>query len=168
VENPSCIETSHGRRRDDREDPVVPCAIQRDRIARLMRLSGLYGVSRRKGCKTTIRREEAGPAPDLVDRNFTATSPDQLWVADITYIPTWSGFLYLAVVLDAFSRRIVGWAMETRLKNRTRFGCPEHGAVEATSFFGDPPLRSQLPIHIHCLRETLQGIRCPSFDGNGG
>ena len=56
------------------------------------------------------------PAPDLVDRNFTADRPNQLWVADITYIPTAAGFLYLAVVLDAFSRRIVGWAMETHLR----------------------------------------------------
>ena len=58
----------------------------------------------------------ARPAPDLVERNFTAAAPNLLWVADITYIPTWTGFLYLAVVLDAFSRRIVGWAMETHLR----------------------------------------------------
>jgi putative transposase len=56
------------------------------------------------------------PAPDLVDRNFTASRPNQLWGADITYIPTAAGFLYLAVVLDAFSRRIVGWSMETHLR----------------------------------------------------
>jgi putative transposase len=90
--------------------------VDRKRIARLMRLGGLQGVSRRKGCKTTIRSDDTCPAPDLVERNFTVTAPDQLWVADITYIPTWAGFLYLAVVLDAFSRRIVGWAMETHLR----------------------------------------------------
>ena len=56
------------------------------------------------------------PACDLVDRNFYADEPNQLWVADITYVPTWAGFLYLAVVLDAFSRRIVGWAMGHNLK----------------------------------------------------
>ncbi len=56
------------------------------------------------------------PAPDLVQRQFAATGPDRLWVADITYIRTWSGFLYLAVVLDAWSRRVVGWAMETHLR----------------------------------------------------
>jgi transposase InsO family protein len=56
------------------------------------------------------------PAPDLVERNFVAAAPNRLWVADITYIPTWAGFLYLAVVLDVFSRRIVGWAMETSLR----------------------------------------------------
>ena len=56
------------------------------------------------------------PPPDLVDRNFEMDRPDRLWVADITYVPTWSGFLFLAVVLDAFSRRIVGWAMATHLR----------------------------------------------------
>jgi putative transposase len=90
--------------------------VGRKRIARLMRQAGLQGVSRRKGCRTTIRNGDTCPAPDLVERNFTVTGPDQLWVADITYIPTWAGFLYLAVVLDAFSRRIVGWAMETHLR----------------------------------------------------
>jgi putative transposase len=91
-------------------------SVGRKRIARLMRRAGLCGVSRRKGCRTTIRGKEVHAIPDLVERNFTATAPDQLWVADITYIPTWAGFLYLAVVLDAFSRRIVGWAMETHLR----------------------------------------------------
>ena len=87
-----------------------------NRAARLMRGAGLEGVSRRRGTKTTVRGEEARPAPDLVDRDFTATGPDQVWVADITYIPTWAGFLYLAVVLDVWSRRIVGWAMATHLR----------------------------------------------------
>jgi len=86
------------------------------RVARLMRAAGLYGVSRRSWVITTRRDPKARPAPDLVERNFTAPGPDCLWVADITYISTWAGFLYLAVVLDAFSRRIVGWAMETYLR----------------------------------------------------
>jgi putative transposase len=90
--------------------------IGRKRIARLMRQAGLAGVSRRKGPRTTQRDEGARPAPDLVERNFTANAPNRLWVADITYVPTWAGFLYLAVVLDAFSRRIVGWAMATHLR----------------------------------------------------
>jgi putative transposase len=81
-----------------------------------MRTAGIVGVSRRRGVITTRRDRDARPAPDLVDRNFTADRPNQLWVADITYVPTVAGFLYLAVVLDAFSRRIVGWAMETHLR----------------------------------------------------
>ena len=63
-----------------------------------------------------MRDHQVRPAPDLVERNFSAAAPNRLWVADITYIPTWAGFLYLAVVLDVFSRRIVGWAMETYLR----------------------------------------------------
>jgi putative transposase len=88
--------------------------IGRKRVARLMTQAGLAGVSRRRFATTTIRGD-GRQAPDLVERNFTAAAPDLLWVADITYIPTWAGFLYLAVVLDAFSRRIVGWSMATTL-----------------------------------------------------
>ena len=78
--------------------------------------AGIQGVTRRKWTKTTVRDENERAAPDLVDRDFTATGPDQLWVADITYIPTWAGFLYLAVVMDVWSRRVVGWAMATHLR----------------------------------------------------
>jgi putative transposase len=90
--------------------------VGRKRVARLMRVAKLKGVSRRRWVTTTVRDHDAQPAPDLVERNFSASGPDRLWVADISYIPTWAGFLYLAVVLDAFSRRIVGWAMETHLR----------------------------------------------------
>ena len=89
----------------------------RKRIARLMREGGLVGAShRRGGPATTVRDKDARPAPDLVDRDFTATAPNQLWVADITYVPTAAGFLYLAVVLDAWSRKVVGWAMANHLR----------------------------------------------------
>ena len=87
------------------------------RVGRLMKQAGIQGVSRRRrGMKTTQRNEDARPAPDLVERNFSADGPDQLWVADITYVPTWAGFLYLAVVVDAWSRRVVGWSMATHLR----------------------------------------------------
>ena len=86
------------------------------RVARLMKRAGLVGVHRRKGTRTTLRGPDGVVSADLVQRNFTATAPNQLWVADITYVPTWSGFLYLAIVLDVYSRRIVGWAMDTSLK----------------------------------------------------
>jgi putative transposase len=81
-----------------------------------MREAGLEGASRRRHVFTTIRDRQARPAPDLVERNFTAEGRDRLWVADITYIPTWSGFLYLAVVVDAWSRRVVGWSMASHLR----------------------------------------------------
>jgi putative transposase len=86
------------------------------RVARLMRAAKLRGVSRRHWMTTTVRDHQARPAPDLVERNVSAAAPNRLWVADITYIPTWAGFLYLVVVLDVFSRRIVGWAMEIHLR----------------------------------------------------
>jgi putative transposase len=86
------------------------------RVARLMRAAGLHGASRRRFVTTTLRDPMMQPAQDLVQRNFQAAAPDRLWVADITYVPTWAGFMYLAIVLDAFSRRIVGWAMENHLR----------------------------------------------------
>jgi putative transposase len=86
------------------------------RVARLMKAAGLCGASRRQWMVTTIRDPHARPAPDLVNRNFVAPAPNCVWVADITYIPTWEGFLYLAVVLDTFSRRVVGWAMATHIR----------------------------------------------------
>jgi len=92
--------------------------IGKKRIVRLMRAAGLVGVSRRKWICTTQRRKGARPAPDLVERNFTADGPDQLYVADITYIPTWAGFLFLAVVLDVCTRRVVGWAMANNLRTQ--------------------------------------------------
>jgi putative transposase len=76
----------------------------------------LEGVTRRRHRKTTKRDVEAESAPDLVEREFTSDAPDKLWVADITYIPTRAGFLYLAVVVDAFSRRVIGWAMAGNLR----------------------------------------------------
>jgi putative transposase len=88
----------------------------RKRVARLMRAAGLEGVHRRRFVRTTVRDQDAAPAPDLVNRSFTARCPNQLWVADITYLPTWQGFLYLAAVLDAFSRRVVGWSMAGHLR----------------------------------------------------
>ena len=76
----------------------------------------MRGVSRRKWVQTTVRSDHGRPAPDLVQRQFAAAAPNQLWVADITYIPTWAGMLYLAVVVDVWSRRVIGWAMETHLR----------------------------------------------------
>jgi putative transposase len=90
--------------------------IGKKRVARLMRGAGIKGVSRRRFKKTTERSPTQMGAPDLVKRDFTASAPDELWVADITYIPTWAGFLYLAVVLDAWSRKIVGWKMANHLR----------------------------------------------------
>jgi len=90
--------------------------VSRKRVARLMKQAGLAGVSPRRFVVTTVRDRDARPAPDLVERQFAADGPNRLWVSDITYVPTWAGFLYLAVVLDVFSRKVVGWSMATHLR----------------------------------------------------
>jgi putative transposase len=107
---------TYGAPRIHQELHAAEIRVGRKRVARLMKTARLRGASRRQWVITTVRDRHARPAPDLVERNFTAAAPDCLWVADITYIPTWAGFLYLAVVLDTFSRRIVGWAMATHLR----------------------------------------------------
>lgn len=88
----------------------------RRRVARLMREAGIRGCVRGRKKRTTHRDPRATPAPDLVNRNFTAPAPDRLWTADITYVRTNEGFLHLAFVLDVYSRRIVGWAMAGHLR----------------------------------------------------
>jgi putative transposase len=86
------------------------------RVARLMRAAGLVGCHRRRQVMTTVREPAARSIPDHLHREFVAAAPNVAWTADITYVPTWSGFLSLAVVLDVFSRRVVGWAMATHLR----------------------------------------------------
>jgi len=81
-----------------------------------MRQSGLSGLVKRRRGRTTIRVPGIETAPDLVERNFSPEEPNRLWTADITYIRTWQGFIYLATVVDCFSRRIVGWAIEDHLR----------------------------------------------------
>lgn len=90
--------------------------VGRKRIARLMRDAQIQGITRRKAIFTTRRDSTARPAPDLVDRNFGVTGPDHLWLSDITYIPTAVGPIYLAVVLDAWSRKVIGWCIENHLR----------------------------------------------------
>lgn len=86
------------------------------RIARLMRAAELHGVSKRRGFVVTTQRDtKQCPAPDLVKREFKADGPNQLWVADMTFVPTWAGFIYLAIVLDVWSRRVVGWSIGERM-----------------------------------------------------
>jgi putative transposase len=109
---------TYGAPRIHAELQAAGVRVGRKRVARLMRSAGIEGVHRRKKHRTTRRNRNQAPAPDLVCRDFNAAGPDRLWVADITYIPTWSGFLYLAVVIDAWSRRVVGWGMRSDLTTR--------------------------------------------------
>jgi putative transposase len=91
-------------------------AVGRDRVARLMRELGIAGVVRGKPKRTTIPAEAEQRPADLVERDFTAPAPNRLWVADLTYVATWAGFAYVAFIIDAFSRMIVGWRVHTTLR----------------------------------------------------
>ena len=119
------VEAIHRRSRNTYGRPRIKAelkddgiSISNDRLARLMNERQLQGASRRKGIRTTVRDRDGRPAPDLVDRKFVADAPNKLSVADITYVPTYAGFLFLAIVLDAFSRRVVGWATSSNMKTQ--------------------------------------------------
>ena len=101
--------------------------VARCTVARLMRRSGLRGISRAKGPRTTVPGTGPDTRPDLVDRAFTATGPDQLWVADITYCRTFSGWVYAAFVTDVFSRRVVGWQLSRSLRTDLALDALEMG-----------------------------------------
>ena len=107
---------TYGRDRVQAELRDMGFCVNQKRIERLMKLAHIRGVSRRRGYVVTTQRDRhARAAPDLVKRQFTATGINQLWVADMTYVPTWAGFLYLAVVVDVYSRKVVGWAFGERM-----------------------------------------------------
>jgi len=99
-------------------------------VARLMREMGLRGVVRGRTCRTTIADTNADHSPDLVKRNFTATRPNQLWVADLTYVATWAGFVYVAFVIDVFSRFIVGWRVSRSLRTDLALDALEQAIYE--------------------------------------
>ena len=140
--------------------------VGRKRIARLMQKAGLKGVYRRQWPRTTLRSPQDRPAPDLVDRHFSAAAPDQLWVADITYVPTASGFLYL---LDVFSRRVVGWSMKTHLRSELVLDAlemalwsrrPENGVIHHSD--------QGLSVHRPGIRQSLSPSRGSPLDRIGG
>ncbi len=86
------------------------------RVHRLMRAAGLQGRHPKPWKRTTVQGERPTPAPDLLGRDFTATAPNQRWVGDITYVKTWDGWVYVATVIDLFSRRLVGWAIDCHMR----------------------------------------------------
>lgn len=110
----------------NREGHDVP----RCQVERLMRELGLFGAVRGKTKRTTVPAEVAARPGDLVERNFRAPAPNRLWVADLTYVATWSGFVYVAFVMDAFSRRIVGWRCSTSLRTDLAMDALEQGLWE--------------------------------------
>jgi len=90
--------------------------IGRDQTARLMRQAGIEGVLRSKRVRTTRRDTDAGRHPDLVERRFSASAPNQLWVTDLTFVATWAGVAYVCFIVDAFSRMIVGWRVAGHMR----------------------------------------------------
>ena len=140
----------------------------RKRVARLMRLARIRGISRRRGFMVTTQRDlRQRPAPDLVNRKFVANGPNELWVADMTYVPTWAGFVYLAVVLDVWSRRVIGWsigqsmtadlvvaALNMALSQRRPDSVIHHSDQEQ-------------PIHQHYVRHALPSDGGSAIDGIG-
>lgn len=143
--------------------------VGRKRIARLLRREGLHGVSKRRGPPRRRRvTPETPPAPDLVKRTFRATAPNQLWVADITYIPTAAGFLYLAVVLDVFSRRVIGWAMRDTLHTTVVLDALDMAAMQrrATDVVHHSDQGSQYSAFAFGQRCKTLGVR-PSMGSRG-
>ena len=158
------IRTLHQRSRGSYGVPRILEDLQEEgervnhkRVARLMRSAGFVGICRRKGFKTTVRDRDARPAPDLVQQCFTAERPDWLSVADITYVPTLAGFLFLAVVMDVFSRRIVGWAMAAHLRTELILDALNMAIYQRRPQDADPSFRPGHAVHIHCFRSALQG-----------
>jgi len=116
--------------------PVARCTVER-----LMRAAGLRGINRAKGPRTTIAGTGPGTGLDLVKRNFTATGPDQLWVAGITYCRTFAGWVYAAFVTDVFSRRVVGWQLSKNLRPAPDAGRRTPDAGRPDDGHLDPPAR---------------------------
>jgi putative transposase len=126
-----------------------------------MRRAGLTGVSRRKWMAATVRQACARPAPDLVERHFSAAEPDRLWVADATCIPAWAGFLYLAAVIDVFSRRVVGWAMAEPLRTELMLAALNRALVQrrAKDVIHHSDQGAQYPSVTFGLRCQQMGVR---------
>ncbi len=135
------------------------------RVARLMRAANLRGLHPRRFVTTTIGDPVADRALDHVDRHFAAEGPDRLWVADITYIPTWAGFLYLAVVLDVWSRRIVGWAIEPHLKTELVLSALNMALMQTAPSGRHPSFGSRLSVHQLRVRQTRSGSWRDAVDG---
>lgn len=180
------IQAIHARSDGTYGAPRIHAELQEDgvyvgqkRVARLMRQAHLRGVCRRKWITTTTRADEDTIATDLVKRNFTASEKNRLWVADITYVPTWEGFLYLAVVLDAYSRRIVGWAMADHLQtglvidaldmaiwNRNPVDVihhSDHGSQYTSIAFGNRCTKAGVRPSLGSVGDCFDNAMCESF-----
>lgn len=122
----------------------------RRRVARLMRVAGIRGCMRGKKRRTTRRDPRTAPAPDLLRRDFAADQPNKVWLADITYVPTREGFLYLAFILDIHSRRIVGWSMDSHMRTELVVDALEIAVAKLETKAFDrtrAPFRSRRPVY---------------------
>ena len=146
--------------------------VARCTVERLMRLEGLKGVVRGETKRTTIPDEDAARPADLVDRSFEADRPDRLWLSDITYVPTWSGFVYAALVIDAYSRFIVGWRVSNSLRTdlaldaleqaiwarRPDTADPDRGLVHHSDAGIEPSVGSVGDSYDNALAESVIGL----------
>ena len=148
------------------EAPRVQRALRRrgyrpskKRVARMMQILGLRGHTPRRFRKTTDSRHTKRIAPNLFERNFTAPAPNQVLAGDITYIATSDGWLSLAVLLDLYSRRVVGWAMSDRIDTELALGALRMaGTIEAFGTELDPPHRSRLSLRQRRIPRGAQGV----------
>ena len=163
----TCSRGTYGAPRVHAELAAQGTHVGRKRIARLMRAAHVAGVSRRRHVWTTRRDPAARPAPDLVQRAFTAEGPNRLWVADITYIATGAGSLYLAVVLDAWSRRVVGWAMATHLRTELVLDALNMAVWQRRPRQVIHHSDQGRAVHVPGLRAPLPGGGRPALDGLG-
>ena len=139
--------------------------VARCTVERLMRQEGLRGVVRGERKRTTIPDEDAARPADLVDRSFEAEGPDRLWVADITYVPTWSGFAYAALVIDAYSRFIVGWRVSGSLRTDLALDALEQAIWARRPDTADPAggwFITPTPAANTCPSATACGWRKPA------
>jgi putative transposase len=141
----------------------------RMRIARLMRKAGIQGCIRSRRKRSTRRDKRATPAPDLVGRNFAAAAPNKIWTTDITYVHTQKGFLYLAFILDVYSRKVVGWAMASHLRTKLVVDALEMALWrQEARCWTDSPRRPRSTVHGALIRQEIGGGWDSPFYGKGG
>jgi putative transposase len=142
-------------------------AVARCAVERLMRLRGLQGVRRGKSVRTTVPDAKAACPRDRVNRQFKAERPNQLWVADFTYVSTWQGFVYVAFVIDVFARRIVGWRVSSSMQTDFVLDALEQALyARRAERDGDlAPQRSRLAVRLHPLQRAAGRSRHQAIGG---
>ena len=145
-------------------------AVARCTVERLMQQLGLQGAVRGRTFKTTIAQDGAVRPADLVNREFVATRPNELWVADLTYVATWRGFVYVAFVIDVFARRIVGWRVSSSLRTDLALDALEQAlyarpAVDQLVHHSDRGSLGEFNWSSQHLDDEV--LRCRNGDGEG-